>query len=127
MWLVAAKVTLAFRGTSITWQGGRGPEGGIASVQVDGGAPTEVDTYAPAQKYQEVLFTATGLADANHTLTTPFDIVVSGKVAGLGCAQQQDKLLPRHEAGLTWWIEDMIGEPEEQVIAYLNGGPPRLE
>ena len=65
--------------------------------------------------------------NANRTVTTPFDIVVSGKVAGLSRAQQQDKLLPRHEAGLTWWIEDMIGEPEEQVMAYLHGGPPRLE
>ena len=63
--------------------------------------------------------------NANRTLTTPFDIVVSGKVAGLGRAQQQDKLLSRHEAGLTWWIEDMIGEPEEQVMAYLHSGPPR--
>lgn len=64
---------------------------------------------------------------ANRTLATPFDIVVSGKTVGLSPTEQQDKLLPRQEAGLTWWIEDMIGEPEEQVIAYLNGGPPRLE
>ena len=65
--------------------------------------------------------------NANRTLTTPFDIVLSGKVAGLSRAQQQDKLLPRREAGLTWWIEDMIGEPEEQVMANLQDGPPRLE
>jgi len=64
-----AKVTLTFRGTSITWQGGRGPDYGIASVQVDGGAPTDVDTYSPAQKYQDIVFKATGLADATHTLT----------------------------------------------------------
>jgi hypothetical protein len=64
-----AKATLKFRGTSITWQSGRGPDFGIARVQLDGGAPTEVDTYSPAQKYQQVVFTATGLADANHTLT----------------------------------------------------------
>jgi luciferase-like monooxygenase len=64
---------------------------------------------------------------ANRTLSTPFDIVASGKTVGLSPSEQQDRLLPRQEAGLTWWIEDMIGEPEEQVIAYLNGGPPRLE
>ena len=63
------KITLKFRGTSITWQSGRGPDYGIASVQVDGGAPTDVDTYSPAQKYQDVVFKATGLADATHTLT----------------------------------------------------------
>ncbi|MFL6573898.1 MAG: hypothetical protein ACJ8G4_19220 [Burkholderiales bacterium] len=64
-----AKITLKFRGTSITWQSGRGPDYGIASVQVDGGAPTDVDTYSPSQKYQDIVFKATGLADAPHTLT----------------------------------------------------------
>ena len=60
--------TLPFRGTAISWVGYRGPDGGIALVQVDGGAPVEVDTYSPTAKFQAELFTATGLADANHTL-----------------------------------------------------------
>jgi len=64
-----AKITFKFRGTSITWQSGRGPDYGIASVQVDGGAPTDVDTYSRTQKYQDVVFRAAGLADAPHTLT----------------------------------------------------------
>ena len=62
-------VNLPFRGTAISWIGYRGPDGGIALVQVDGGAPVEVDTYAPTVKYQAEVFKATGLADANHTLT----------------------------------------------------------
>ncbi len=62
-------VTLPFRGTAIGWIGYRGPDAGIATVQVDGGAPSEVDMYSPTAKYQPVVFTATGLADANHTLT----------------------------------------------------------
>src|SRR6185503_11025908 len=64
-----AKVTLKFRGTSITWQSGRGPDFGIATVQLDGGAPVDVDSYSSTPKFQEVLFKATGLADATHTLT----------------------------------------------------------
>lgn len=64
--------------------------------------------------------------DANRTLTTPFDIAVSGKTAGMDRDQLQDQLLPRQEAGLTWWIEDVIGEPEEQVMALIRTGPPRL-
>jgi hypothetical protein len=64
-----ASVTLPFRGTAIHWIGYRGPDGGIAQVRVDGGPIVEVDTYSPTAKYQEVVFTATGLADANHTLT----------------------------------------------------------
>jgi hypothetical protein len=62
-------LTLPFRGTSISWIGYRGPDGGIATVQVDGGEPVQVDTYSPTIKYQAVVFTASGLADANHTLT----------------------------------------------------------
>ena len=62
-------VTLPFRGTGIGWVGYKGPDGGIATVQIDGGAPIEVDTYNPTAKFQETVFTASGLADGNHTLT----------------------------------------------------------
>ena len=64
-----AKAVLTFRGTAISWSGYRGPSGGIASVTVDGGAATLVDTYFPTNKIQDVVFTATGLTDAIHTLT----------------------------------------------------------
>jgi hypothetical protein len=64
-----ATVAVPFRGTGISWIGYRGPDGGIATVQVDGGAPTEVDTYSPTEKIQPVVFSAGGLSDANHTLT----------------------------------------------------------
>ena len=64
-----ASVTLKFRGTSISWIGYRGPDAGIARVKVDGGAIREVDLYSKSQKVQEVVFTASGLADAPHTLT----------------------------------------------------------
>lgn len=63
------KLTLKFRGTSIGWIGYRGPDGGIARVQLDGGPVTEVDTYSPKQKIQELVFTASGLTDTTHTLT----------------------------------------------------------
>jgi hypothetical protein len=64
-----ATVTLPFRGTAINWVGYRGPDGGIATVQIDGGAPVEVDTYSATSKVQEVVFAASGLADGNHTIT----------------------------------------------------------
>jgi hypothetical protein len=64
-----ATLTLPFRGTAISWIGYRGPDAGIATVQVDSGAATEVDLYSAAAKYQPVVFTSTGLADTNHTLT----------------------------------------------------------
>jgi hypothetical protein len=61
-------VTLPFRGTAISLIGYRGPDAGIAQVQVDGGAPSEVDLYSPNATYQPVVFKATGLTDGNHTL-----------------------------------------------------------
>ena len=62
-------VTVPFRGTAINWIGYRGPDAGIASVRIDSGASSEVDMYYPIGTYQPVVFTAAGLADANHTLT----------------------------------------------------------
>ena len=60
---------LNVRGTSISWVGYRGPDAGIAAVRVDNGPEVLVDTYGDTFKVQEVLFTASGLADTEHTLT----------------------------------------------------------
>jgi hypothetical protein len=63
------KVTLPFRGTAISLIGYRGPDAGIASIQVDSAPATEVDMYAPTAVFQPIVFTATGLGDVNHTMT----------------------------------------------------------
>jgi hypothetical protein len=63
------KVTLTFRGTSISWSGYRGPDAGIAKVYLDEVFVKEVDTYSPTRRVQDIVFTASGLADASHTLT----------------------------------------------------------
>src|SRR5262249_36213782 len=57
------------RGTAITWRGYRGPDAGIALVQMDDAKAEEVDTYAATMKVQEAVFTADGLADKDHKLT----------------------------------------------------------
>jgi hypothetical protein len=62
-------LTLPFRGTGMSWIGYRGPDAGIAQVRIDGGAASEVDMYSPIAIFQPIVFTALGLADANHTLT----------------------------------------------------------
>jgi hypothetical protein len=62
--------------------------------------------------------------DANRTLTTPFDIVTSGKISGLARSQLQERLAPWVEAGATWWIEGLWGESEEKVIERIRLGPP---
>src|SRR5262249_32815459 len=64
-----ATVTYKFRGTSVSWIGYSGPDAGIAVVSVDGGSETTVDTYSKDFRGQQVVFTASGLTDAKHTLT----------------------------------------------------------
>lgn len=63
-----ASAALPFHGTRIDWVGYRGPEGGIARVFIDGAFAGEVDTYFHTPRIQPTLFTATGLADTDHTL-----------------------------------------------------------
>jgi hypothetical protein len=63
---------------------------------------------------------------ANRTLTTPFDIAVSGKTNSLDSSQQKDEILPWLEAGATWWIEGVWGESEEAITERIRRGPPLL-
>jgi len=65
--------------------------------------------------------------DANRSLTTPFDIIMSGKTSDLDSSQLHDKLLSLREAGATWWIEGLWSDPEEVVTERIRRGPPDLE
>jgi hypothetical protein len=63
---------LQFAGVgSIAWISAVGPNRGIASVSVDGGAATSVDLYAGGQQGGVAKFVANSLAGANaqHTVT----------------------------------------------------------
>jgi hypothetical protein len=64
-----ARATFSFNGTSISWIGYRGPEGGIARVFLDGVFVTQIDTYAATDGLQDTVFTASGLAAGTHMLT----------------------------------------------------------
>lgn len=63
--------------------------------------------------------------DANRTLTTPFDIVVGGITAGLAHAQIEEKLLAWQEAGVTWWVEGVWGQSEQEAAERIRRGPPQ--
>ena len=63
------QATVAFNGTAVSWIGMRSPATGIARVLVDGAYLADVDTYAPAEDIQAVLYTVTGLASGPHTMT----------------------------------------------------------
>ncbi len=70
-----AQATFAFNGTGVSWIGARGTQSGIAQVFLDGILAAEVDAYSTTEQIQAALFTATGLANASHTLT----ILVTGR------------------------------------------------
>jgi Bacterial Ig domain len=63
-----AQATLAFTGSAVTWIGARGNQSGIARVYLDGNFVADVDCYSPTEQIQAAVFTASGLADAHHTL-----------------------------------------------------------
>lgn len=62
-------VTYTFTGTSISWVGSKSGNHGIAKVSIDGGSPRLVDTYNSQWLREQVLFTASGLASGQHTIT----------------------------------------------------------
>jgi hypothetical protein len=63
-----ARAVITFTGTAITWIGVADPWSGLANVYLDG-APYRVDTYGNTTRYQERLFTASGLSIGAHTLS----------------------------------------------------------
>lgn len=73
--------SLTFVGTGIRWIGYRAAWGGIAQVYIDGAENATVDTYAPTEQAQAVIYTATGLAAGAHTIT----IKVTGTWSPAGC------------------------------------------
>jgi len=73
--------SLTFNGTGVRWIGFKAVWGGIAEVYMDGALKATVDTYAPAEQAQAVMYTVTGLAAGAHTIT----IKVTGAWNPAGC------------------------------------------
>jgi len=94
-------------------------DGVIAEAQSPEGKPRDVtaDDVRQIRAY----------VDANRSLSTPFDIVLNGKVADLDRTQLQDKLLPLIDAGATWWIEGLWDAAEDVAVERIRRGPPSQE
>jgi len=73
--------TLAFSGTGVAWIGFRAPWGGIAQVYLDGGLKATVDTYAPAEQAQALMYSVGGLPSGPHVIK----IKVTGTWSSSGC------------------------------------------
>jgi hypothetical protein len=68
-WVAGARANLTFTGSSVRWIGYRGPLGGIARIYLDGEFVAAVDTYAPDEKEQVILYEAAALSGGPHVLT----------------------------------------------------------
>jgi hypothetical protein len=83
--VAGSTATLSFTGTAVSWIGLKCNACGIASVSIDGGTATSVDTAGPAAGgspglASESVFAASGLASGNHTLV----ITVTGTTTSGG-------------------------------------------
>jgi hypothetical protein len=70
--------------------------------------------------------------DTQHALTTPFDIVVEGKTPGADSDRAAEITREWAEAGASWWIEALWGDPDqpvdlEAVRQRIQQGPPGYE
>ena len=93
-------------------------------LKCDGVFPEKIDAQGQHQDIQpEDIRQLRDYVQARRTLETPFEIVVEGKLGGMTPGQQQDKLLPLVEAGITWWVEGLWSEDQEQVEAHIRRGP----
>ncbi len=59
---------VTFTGTRLDWITSKAPSYGIASVRVDGGAPTQVDLYAASYAYKQAVWSTGVLTNAPHTV-----------------------------------------------------------
>ncbi|MGE5624316.1 MAG: Ig-like domain-containing protein [Bacillota bacterium] len=66
---VGATAQLSFSGTAVQWIGERGPHTGQAQVFLDGIHVADVNTASKQTTSQAVLYVASGLTQASHTLT----------------------------------------------------------
>ncbi len=68
--------------------------------------------------------------DANRQEQSGFDIVVEGRTAGEDRVQAAAQVQPWIDAGATWWLEAMWGDPAQPqdpgaVRRRIEQGPPR--
>jgi len=68
---------------------------------------------------------------AHRTATTPFDIVVEGKTPGADLNRAAEIVRAWADAGATWWIEALWGDPAQSidldaVIHRIRQGPPHI-
>lgn len=104
-----ARATITFTGTGLTWIGVSDGWAGLANVFLDGKMQV-IDTYANSMKYQNTLYTVSGLAPGSHTFT----IEVTHERGG-------------HTQGSWVWIDAFIIENGSGVPGGVTASAGRVE
>lgn len=66
--------------------------------------------------------------ERHRTRSDPFDVVIGGYTSGIDSVKDADTVDAYHQAGVTWWIENLHGYrgPIEEMRNRLRLGPPGL-
>ena len=123
--VTGATATFTFTGTAVTWIGLKCSVCGIATVSIDGGAATSVDTAGPAAPgspglTSEAVFTASGLVAGSHTLV----ITVTGATASGGVNIVVDAFDVNGTASAATRIED-TNPAVSYTGVWVHGTDPR--
>jgi hypothetical protein len=124
--VAGATVTYTFTGTAVSWIGLQCSICGIATVSIDGGDATSVDTAGPAAPgspglTSEAVFTSPPLAPGSHTIV----ITVTGTTTSSGAHIVVDAFdVTGGSAGAATRIED-TNPAVSYTGAWIHGTDPR--
>jgi hypothetical protein len=111
-------VKFTFTGTSIQWIGPTASNQGYANVLIDGTqVATDVNTYTPSQTFENVLFSATGLTNASHTIEI-YIVGPSYEPPGSGGASADIDAFVVGTTGTSTEVDD----PASSSVVYTGSG-----
>jgi alkanesulfonate monooxygenase SsuD/methylene tetrahydromethanopterin reductase-like flavin-dependent oxidoreductase (luciferase family) len=102
-------------------------------VRYDGLLPTVMDDQGQhIPPMPEIIREMKTYIDEQRTAPTPFDIIVEGKTPGDDPDRAAEITRGWAEAGATWWIEALWGDPDQPVdldsiVHRIRQGPSRFE
>ncbi len=96
-------------------------------LKADGIFPERLDTEGKSQAVTpEDVREMVAYIRVNRTLSTPFDVVASGKTGGMSLQEQVDTLTAWKGAGATWWVETLFELDEQNAAERIRQGMPKV-
>ncbi len=124
---MGATVKATFRGTSIAWVGPKAPSYGQAEIWLNGTRQGTVSQYAPSTSLQQVIWSASGLPDGEHTVvirvTGTRESASSGNVVVIDAFDVADENRPDLSGSgtpFTGWAEE--SDPAVRYVGSWHSG-----